>query len=1379
MITFTTKEKRSSHAARRPDSYVHHPLGPGLKSHQDSMRKILRSAETEAKTDQNEAESKTRGNTCNPDSDYLLPGASDVSSKTLSKAYPVQKMENENPEEDFQRQPEEKNEEEEPVRTKMIQRQSEDEEIPEDEVQRQPEEEPVQARLTIGRPNDKYEQEADRAADQVMTMPDSRQQSQTEKEEEEETVRTKPLADQITPLVQKQEEPTEEEEALQVKKNSNSSGVLPVTGNRLSDSTGGGEPIPHKTRSEMETGFGADFSDVRIHRDTPAQAIARDLNAQAFTSGKNIYFNSGRYNPDSPGGKRLLAHELTHTIQQQPGRKNNDTQIRARLNDSTVIQKQGTSTAENLTAEQAGDTAPGIIDLSGKTEFSPQGPTADYFAGKKSGKAIVRFNDMAEGIITVGKNKDGSYQFRNQRIPLTHPLFADIEGFAPHLDLSAAKGRISGYVGIGKHGKRDALIRTLYNSPDLIGLTGFDFSRLPSLTNRLENGKLYLGMKDVNISLGGAFNGSFSMEAVNKNITFNGNVDVSVKQLASGSLVLARDEKGDISGKATVGTTVKNVSGSVTIFWNKGVITGEGQLGYQGEKFSGEVKLFVIEKSEALKREKEKKAPPGSETAATSENKKRKKKKTDYAVFGEGDLSFSFTDWLSGTAHVIIDHNGFLTVIGKITPQKEIELFPQKDYSKKIFKVEARASYGIPVIGNIFLFANVGMDAFANIGPGKLYNIVIQGEYSTDPGKLQNFSIQGSLNISAGAGLRLRGEGGAGLEILAHDIKAGAGINAIAAIRAYADATPVIGYREKKAPGEDKKGEFFIRGDLEIAAQPFLGLGGDLFVEVDAPWWSPCPDKKWTWPLFNREWPIGGTFGLNASVDYTLGSKEWPSIEFKPVEFNSDKFMTDLFSDKSQQKSKKEDTKGKWQEKNTRDSEPSKSVKKGDAKPGALPEQSPAKSKAAPGIPKKTKKPVDPNARTAEGKTVKEYQEEAAKKGNIPDKEKKPLKDKPETEYQNLDSMSVEQVLSMPPARQKRSDKEKQNDLAAAKSVTEKIVKKSKTTADVEEYFPGIKKRFHLEKISFRNIEEGSSGINIEINPKAGIDNTGNLIWEDEPGGIKHESKVTFGGLDNEIEAATEMTAKPLSPDHPQGGPPEQGSLDYIMNHLITDPHQPNDSKYIRGHLLNDNVGGPGQDRNLFPITADANKKHESKVEKTVKDWVNKKRYLTYYRVKVNKKSVQIVNKNIKDPGNAVDADFECEAYPLNADNKPAPGGFKQIIQSRYKQIVDYEDPKKSKLRESLEGEGETKGSEYKGEIEYSRSKKKIIELDPKLKESLEEIYQNDGAALLKELGDIKGIGNKTLEDITLWLENKKNVPGRLASRIAKVEEIINRIKSH
>jgi hypothetical protein len=84
----------------------------------------------------------------------------------------------------------------------------------------------------------------------------------------------------------------------------------------LSSEKSHGTPLPDKTRQQMETSFGADFGNVRIHTGSPAIQLSNELNAQAFTHGSDIYFNDGKYNPDTQDGKRLLAHELTHTVQQ-------------------------------------------------------------------------------------------------------------------------------------------------------------------------------------------------------------------------------------------------------------------------------------------------------------------------------------------------------------------------------------------------------------------------------------------------------------------------------------------------------------------------------------------------------------------------------------------------------------------------------------------------------------------------------------------------------------------------------------------------------------------------------------------------------------------------------------------------------------------------------------------------------------------------------------------------------------------------------------------------------------------------------------------------------------------------------------------------------
>ena|GEM_PF-1101107 len=181
----------------------------------------------------------------------------------------------------------------------------------------------VQAKLEIGQPGDAYEKEADAMAEKVMQS--SAEQGVSLAGKEEEKVQKKPLAESITPIVQRknEEEPSESPEGLttdiqrkETTQSASPSVASPSLESQLSQSQGGGTPLPTAARQEMEAGFGSDFSSVRVHTDSQAVQLSRQLGAQAFTKGNDLYFNSGRYNPTSSEGKRLLAHELTHTIQQ-------------------------------------------------------------------------------------------------------------------------------------------------------------------------------------------------------------------------------------------------------------------------------------------------------------------------------------------------------------------------------------------------------------------------------------------------------------------------------------------------------------------------------------------------------------------------------------------------------------------------------------------------------------------------------------------------------------------------------------------------------------------------------------------------------------------------------------------------------------------------------------------------------------------------------------------------------------------------------------------------------------------------------------------------------------------------------------------------------
>ncbi len=169
----------------------------------------------------------------------------------------------------------------------------------------------IQTKLSISQPGDIYEQEADRMADQVMRMPDP---ASARSSIDSTPIRALSIQRQCAAC---EDEDEDGEKGLQRKPNSfltetPSSGRDPVTATLRQ----GGQPLDANTRSFFEPRFGTDFSAVRIHTDTQAAESARSVNALAYTVGHNVVFSSGQYAPQSDSGKRLLAHELTHVVQQ-------------------------------------------------------------------------------------------------------------------------------------------------------------------------------------------------------------------------------------------------------------------------------------------------------------------------------------------------------------------------------------------------------------------------------------------------------------------------------------------------------------------------------------------------------------------------------------------------------------------------------------------------------------------------------------------------------------------------------------------------------------------------------------------------------------------------------------------------------------------------------------------------------------------------------------------------------------------------------------------------------------------------------------------------------------------------------------------------------
>lgn len=193
----------------------------------------------------------------------------------------------------------------------------------------------IQPKLTIGQPGDKYEQEADDMAEKVMRMPKTTHTVQKDFPPDIQACGCQSGncqcgengsdsgPDELSPS-----------EITVQRKETGAGNANPSIESQLNRKVGNGQSLPNTTQQQMESSFGQDFSQVNIHTDADAVQMNQKLNAQAFTSGSDIYFNQGKYQPGTSAGDRLLAHELTHTIQQNGSNQ---------LQQKNIIQRKGDS----------------------------------------------------------------------------------------------------------------------------------------------------------------------------------------------------------------------------------------------------------------------------------------------------------------------------------------------------------------------------------------------------------------------------------------------------------------------------------------------------------------------------------------------------------------------------------------------------------------------------------------------------------------------------------------------------------------------------------------------------------------------------------------------------------------------------------------------------------------------------------------------------------------------------------------------------------------------------------------------------------------------------------------------------------------------------
>ncbi|MBP2375174.1 hypothetical protein [Paeniglutamicibacter psychrophenolicus] len=756
-------------------------------------------------------------------------------------------------------------------------------------------------------------------------------------------------------------------------------------------------------------------------------------------------------------------------------------------------------------------------------------------------------------------------------------------------------GRNPGFSGAGE------LVLTIPGLEEVTGRVAVTNSRV-SGTLRIDANKFPEGLPLTNGSL-------TIILSESGQLGFRGSVGVALEPAARGRLEASYEEgrfalstqlELTIPGMAPVQVTVAYLDGAISGAVDVPIdsetlpgLSGAIHVEYAQDRWSGETTLAYSADDGKLS---------GTVTVTVTQTEDN-----SLQVGGSGSVTAQLLPNLAGTLTATILPEGGVDVSGTIEVTEPVELFGEKRVEKELFS----HSQNIPLWAILVAVIRIRAGVRAGIGPGVFRNITVTGSYTigateADP----SFTVSGELFIPAFVEGYLAFGAGLGLDVVLGSLTGGIEAMGTAGIYGAISVIPELSY---------EGGQWSIAGVATLAAGARLKLSLNAWAEVEALWVTVWDN---TWELASVTMPIGPDLALQARMNYVFGRPEPPELEFSSTDIDSESLIQSAMPEDGPEPSGAREAlenKAEWQgalrEARTAPVPAELAAQASHTEPAPQPARRPpapggprpgAARADAPGhLGEPTATPAAPGT-TAPGAAAAAA---AAPDDTLPGPV--PANELPASNVPRYPSPISLQSLDEPAAPLPRTKEQERQDLDAASRTVDLASAQASSSGTLDDYFPRIKNRFRLATLGYDGDFETGFKVLGSINPEfrktlAGEPLQGSGVDpENDPA---HQTEVKFWSATLAGTAVgIEMQASPLGPDHPLGSEPrgQTGLMDRLG------------SEYIRGHLLNEHLGGPGEPRNLFPITRSANALHSSRIEETIKRWVNTDRYWVRYHVKI------------------------------------------------------------------------------------------------------------------------------------------------------------------